>query len=177
MDWSSAKVFDFTGALKGEQSFPRFNDDVVGIIRQLSDEKLAIIFDTGFGWHSNAPMVVRDHVNFSGFNPLIGRNHPIGPRFPVLQGVYTSDCAQALGGLETAVVAAIKHGKTLNAEDADFMHILGADCYCYNLVPTMIVAAHAGWKVLAIVGPDNHGWQKELLDKIKRVTPAENAHA
>src|SRR5579885_3455589 len=87
MDWSSAKVFDFTGALKDEPRYQRFDDKVMDVIRQPAENKLAIIFDTGFGWHSKAPMVVRDHVNLSGYNPLIGPNHPIGPRFPVLQEV------------------------------------------------------------------------------------------
>jgi len=168
MDWSSAKVFDFTGAVSGEKHYSRYSDDVAEAIRLPTDHKLAIILDSGFGWHSKTPAVVRDHINLSGVNPLIGPNHPIGERFPVLQGVYIS--AGALDGLDEVVVAGLKHSRLLDAEDADFMHILGADCYCYNIVPTMIVAAHAGWKVLALVGPDNKSWQQDSLEKIRRLS-------
>jgi purine nucleoside phosphorylase len=167
MDWSRAKLFDFTGFAKETSQFQRFGDDVIEILRQPTDCKLAIILDTGFGWQSKTPVVVQDHVNLSGYNPLIGPNHPIGERFPVVQGIYT-DCAAELA-LDSVVVAGIKHGRSLSVDDASFLHILGADCYCYNVVPTMLVAAHACWKVLAIVGPDNRSWQGPLLEKIYKM--------
>jgi purine nucleoside phosphorylase len=169
MDWSRAKLFDFTGASSQGTIYSRFGKDVMEALRQPTDCKLAIILDTGFGWESKAPALVQDHINLSGFNPLIGPNHPIGERFPVVQGIYISDCAGDLG-LEPIIVAGIKNGRTLSLEDADFMHILGAACYCFNTVPTMLIAAHAGWKVLAIVGPDNRSWQAPVLEKVRKIT-------
>ena len=124
MDWSRAKVFDFTGATPEGNLYPRFGDNVIDSLRQPTDCKLAIIFDAGFGWQSKKPVLVEDHLNLSGYNPLVGPNHPIGERFPVVQGIYQTYCADELG-LEKVVVAGIKQGRTLSTEDADFMHVLG----------------------------------------------------
>jgi len=168
MDWSRAKWFDFTGTIK-EGQFSRFGNEVIEILRQSPPPKLAIVLDTAFGWQHKTPAMVRDHINLSGYNPLIGPNHPIGERFPVIQGIYNADDAERLA-LETVVVAGLKHGRRLSSDDAEFMHVLGADCYCFNVVPTMLVAAHAGCKVLAIVGPDNHTWQAEIAAKINELS-------
>jgi len=171
MDWSKAKVFDFTGITDSTPRYSKFGDDVMETLRSAHPQKLAIIMDTGFGWHEKAPAVVSDHINLSGENPLIGPNHPIGPRFPVMQGLYVSDVAKSLK-MDTAIVAALKHGRILDADNADFIKVLDADCYCFNIVPTALVASHAGWKVLAIIGPDNRTWQKPTLEKIQKLTVA-----
>jgi purine-nucleoside phosphorylase len=171
MDWSKARVFDFTARKDHPPEYSKFGAPVIEVLRGPEPQKLAIILDTGFGWHAKAPAVVRDHINLSGENPLIGPNHPIGPRFPVMQGLYVSDVAAALQ-VDTAIVAALSQGRTLDAEDADFIRVLDADCYCFNIVPTALVASHAGWKVLAIVGPDNRSWQRQVLEKIQNLTVA-----
>ncbi len=175
MNWSDALVIDYTGSFKTDEksklyAFDRFDKKIMELIRQPEQKKLVVTFDTAFGWHRKTPAVVKDHINLSGYNPLIGPNYPGGERFPVVQNIYVFDCASKVADEESVVIAGLKHGKTLNAEDADFMHILGADCYCYNTVPTMLVAAHLTWKVLSLVGPDNHGWQKDCLTKIKELS-------
>ena len=72
-------------------------------------------------------------------------------------------------GLKTIIVAGIKNARTLSADDVDFIHLLGADCYSFNVVPTMLVAAHAGWKILAVVGPDSQGWQNSVIENIRKL--------
>ena len=175
MNWSDALIIDYTGTFETNEksklyAFERFDRKVMELIRQPNDKKLMVTFDTAFGWQHKTPSVVKDHLNLSGYNPLIGPNHPGGERFPVVQDIYIYDCAEKVADGGPVVIAGLKHGKSLNAEDADFMHILGADCYCYNTVPTMLVAAHLAWKVLSIVGPDNQGWQKSCLAKMKELS-------
>lgn len=177
MNWSEALVLDFTGSFKTDEksnlfAFDRFDKRVMELIRSSNEkqQKLVVTFDTAFGWQRKTPSVVKDHINLSGYNPLIGPNHPGGERFPVVQDIYVFDCGDKVTASETVIVAGLKHGKSLNAEDSDFLHILGAECYCYNTVPTMIVAAHLKWKVLSLVGPDNHDWQKDCFNKIKELS-------
>ena len=175
MNWSDALVLDYTGTFETDEkanlfAFDRFDKRVMELIRKPNQKGLAVTFDTAFGWQRKSPAVVKDHINLSGYNPLIGPNHPAGERFPVVQNIYVFDCADKIADSQQVVIAGLKHGKSLNADDADFLHILGADCYTYNTVPTMIVAAHVKWKVLSVVGPDNHAWQKDCLKKLKELS-------
>ena len=77
--------------------------------------------------------------------------------------------------MSSVVVAGLKKDQQLDAHDLDFIRQLGADCYCYNLVPTMLIAAHAGWRVLAVVGPAGRSWQSETLARLKKIAGASPA--
>jgi hypothetical protein len=164
-DWKKAKIFDFTGATGSASSVKQFDESVTGTLREPRDSRLAIILDTAYGLEDKSPVVVRDHINLSGFNPLIGPNNNIGERFPVVNDIYCIDDADKLS-LKKVVAAGVKSGRAVDASDLDFLRTLGAHCYCFNLVPTMLIAAHAGWKILAILGPEGDGWQKECLEKL-----------
>jgi purine-nucleoside phosphorylase len=98
-----------------------------------------------------APHVVRDHLNLTGTNPLVGPNDPCGERFPSVNDVYITDLCP---NLPRGVAAGLVGGVFPTREEMEFLRSLGADFCCYNLVPTMIVAAHAGLKVLGLVVPE-----------------------
>ena len=66
MNWSQAKLFDFTCAGEEGNHYARFGDEVTQALREPTDLKLAIVLDTGFGWQTKKPAVVRDHINLSG---------------------------------------------------------------------------------------------------------------
>lgn len=181
MNWSDALVIDFTGSLKTDEksrifSFERFNKEVIELIRNQDQNKLGIIFDTAFSCNSTTPNIVpslvKDHINLSGDNPLIGPNFAGGERFPPVQDIYVYDCAEKVTQSKPVIIAGLKYGKKLSSQDAELIGSLGASCYCYNTVATMITAAHVKWKLLSVVGPQNsqeNNWQSDCLTKIKQL--------
>lgn len=104
-------------------------------------------------------MVIRDHINHMGHNPLIGPNDErLGPRFPPMSRAYPEDLRQL------ALKAGQQHGVHLRegvylgltgpsfetpAEILSFQR-MGADALGMSTVPEVIVANHAGLKVLGV---------------------------
>lgn len=183
MNWSDALVIDFTGSLKTDEksriySFECFNAKVMELIRSQNQNKFGIVFDTAFSCNTTSPNVVpsivRDHINLSGENPLIGPNFSGGERFPPVQDVYVFDCAEKISNQKPVVIAGLKPGQKLDSQDAGFIKSLGADLYCYNTVATMLTAAHIKWKLLSLVGPAHSkdvDWVKNSLEKIRQLAP------
>ena len=102
-------------------------------------------------------MLISDHINLMGDNPLIGPNDDaLGPRFPDMIEPYCS----ALNYLAETVALekGIKlqrgvylgcPGPTLETRaEYRFMRTIGADAVGMSTVPEVIVAVHAGLKVL-----------------------------
>jgi hypothetical protein len=148
---SEATKIDFTGTASGFEKFTAYGDKVKELLRNAKGPKVCVIVDRGFGFKKQAPYVVIDHLNLTGYNPLVGPNDPCGERFPAVNNTYITDVAVEL---PKAVVAGLRDGVTPDADDVSFLHSMGADCCSYNLVPTMIIAAHSGWKVLGVVVPE-----------------------
>lgn len=108
---------------------------------------------------TGALMIIDDHINFMGTNPLVGPNDDgIGPRFPDMSGVYSprlralaGDVAQQMGlALEHGIYIAV-HGPSYEtpAEIRAF-RTLGADAVGMSTVPEAIVARHMGIEVLGV---------------------------
>jgi purine-nucleoside phosphorylase len=106
-----------------------------------------------------ALMLIDDHINFMGSNPLIGANDErFGPRFPDMSEIYSSrlrDVARQAGDatgvpLEHGVYVAV-HGPSYEtpAEIRAFRH-WGADAVGMSTAPEAIVARHLGLEVLGI---------------------------
>lgn len=148
---TEAVKIDFAGKTPGFQSFAKISDDVVVLLRKPAQNKLLIIVDRGYGFKTPAAYVVSDHLNLTGGNPLVGPNDPVGERFPSVNALYLTGCNPET---PTAIVAGVKEGIKPSADEVKLIHSLGGDCYSYNLVPTALVAAHAGWKILGIVIPE-----------------------
>jgi hypothetical protein len=151
---SEATKIDFTGTVNGGfEKFSAYNDDVKKLLRSGKGSKVCVIIDRGYGFKEKAPYVVRDHLNLTGYNPLVGPNDPCGERFPAVNSTYIAEGGVG-NGVKQAVVAGLRDGVVPTADDIAFLQSVGADGYSYNLVPAMIIAAHAGWKVLGIVVPE-----------------------
>ncbi|QDT50750.1 Purine nucleoside phosphorylase 1 [Symmachiella dynata] len=104
-------------------------------------------------------VVIEDHINFMGDNPLIGRNdESLGPRFPDMCAPYDReliDLAEA-SALELGIRAhrgvfvAVAGPNLETRAEYRMLRSWGADLVGMSTVPEVIVAAHAGLRVLAI---------------------------
>jgi purine-nucleoside phosphorylase len=104
-------------------------------------------------------MVIDDHINLMGSNPLIGPNDDLfGPRFPDMTHVYSArlraiaDAASAAAGVPVrhGVYVAL-HGPSYETPaEIRFLRGIGADAVGMSTVPEAIVARHMGIEVLGI---------------------------
>lgn len=102
-------------------------------------------------------MLITDHINFIGDNPLIGPNDDaLGPRFPDMCEPYTGDLLKLAETIALSRGMKVQRGVYLacagpNLEtraEYRMMRTLGADAVGMSTVPEVIVAVHAGLKVL-----------------------------
>jgi purine-nucleoside phosphorylase len=104
-------------------------------------------------------MVISDHLNLMGANPLLGPNDErFGPRFPDMSEVYSRDYqevavaeAHAVGlELRRGIYAALSGPSYETPAEIRMLRTLGADAVGMSTVPEAIVARHMGIKVLGI---------------------------
>jgi purine-nucleoside phosphorylase len=106
-----------------------------------------------------ALMLISDHLNLMGANPLRGPNDErFGPRFPDMSEVYDRAyqeiAIQEAHALEVelrrGVYAALSGPTYETPAEIRMLRALGADAVGMSTVPESIVARHAGLKVLGI---------------------------
>ncbi len=102
-------------------------------------------------------MVITDHINLQGGNPLIGINDDtLGPRFPDMYNCYDKDLialaeetALKLGmKLQKGVYVSVAGPNLETGAEYRFLRGIGADVVGMSTVPEVIVARHQGTKVL-----------------------------
>ena len=110
-------------------------------------------------FESGVLMVIDDHINLFGTNPLIGANDErFGPRFPDMTEAYSKrlrGLADAVGRERGIAVAhgiyAALHGPSYETPaEIRFLRSIGADAVGMSTAPETIVARHMGLEVLAI---------------------------
>jgi purine-nucleoside phosphorylase len=108
---------------------------------------------------SGALMLIDDHINFLGTNPLIGPNDDrFGRRFPDMSEIYSrrlralaAESAQRLGlALEHGVYIAVTGPSYETPAEIRAFRVLGADAVGMSTIPEAIVARHMGIEVLGI---------------------------
>jgi len=106
-----------------------------------------------------ALMVISDHVNLMGVNPLRGPNDErFGPRFPDMSAVYSPelqelvvDEARAIGvEVRRAIYGGLSGPSYETPAEIHLLRALGADAVGMSTVPEAIVARHMGLEVLGI---------------------------
>jgi purine-nucleoside phosphorylase len=108
---------------------------------------------------TGALMVIDDHVNFMGTNPLVGPNDDrFGARFPDMSEVYSrrlrglADQAARQRGvaLEHGIYVAVCGPSYETPAEIRAFRTLGADAVGMSTVPEALVARHMGIEVLGV---------------------------
>ena len=110
-------------------------------------------------WRRGDLMLIADHINMLGDNPLVGPNDPaLGPRFPDMSVAYDAALrtvarevavAQQITLREGIYVAVVGPNLETRAEYR-MLRALGADVVGMSTVPEVIVARHGGMRVLGL---------------------------
>jgi purine-nucleoside phosphorylase len=110
-------------------------------------------------FQQGALVILRDHINLQGTNPLIGPNDErFGPRFPDMTQAYWKSYREAalveakrLGiELHEGVYAALSGPSYETPAEIRYLRTIGADLVGMSTVPEVIVARHMGLRVLGI---------------------------
>ena len=146
----------YEGYSLDEVTFP------VRVMKALGIDKLIITNACGAvntDFNPGELMLITDHINLVGINPLIGKNNDdLGTRFPDASQVYNRELRN------TALQVAKEHNITLREgvygwwsgpvyetpAEIRMIRILGGDAIGMSTVPEAVVAVHSGLKVLGI---------------------------
>ncbi len=134
----------------------------VGVFHELGVHSLFVTAATGGLNHNQKAgdlMLIRDHINFTGTNPLIGPNDPqSGPRFPVMFDCYDPGYGETIKRvaleesipLHEGVYCAITGPVFFTKAELRMLMLLGADSIGMSTVPEVILARHRGMKATGI---------------------------
>ncbi len=110
-------------------------------------------------WERGDVMLIADHINMLGDNPLVGPNDPaLGPRFPDMSVAYDAPlrtlarqvaARQGITLREGVYIAVVGPNLETRAEYR-MLRALGADVVGMSTVPEVIVARHGGMRVLGL---------------------------
>jgi len=146
----------YEGYKMEEVTFP------VRVMKLLGVEKLIVTNAAGAVNKSFNPgdlMLISDHLNLIGDNPLIGKNlNEFGTRFPDMSNAYDKnlrekvrEIAKSLNiSLQEGVYAAMSGPTYETPAEVRMVHILGGDAVGMSTVPEVIIAIHSGIKVVGI---------------------------
>lgn len=103
-------------------------------------------------------MVLSDHINLQGTNPLIGPNQQPGPRFVDMTEAYDAGLRRQIHAAAAACGQRLQEGVYLAVTGPSFetpaeiraFRALGADAVGMSTVPETIVARHEGMRVAGI---------------------------
>jgi purine-nucleoside phosphorylase len=104
-------------------------------------------------------MIIDDHINLLGSNPLVGANDDrFGPRFPDMSEVYSARLRAVADEAARAKRVPVSHGVYVAVHGPSYetpaeiraFRTLGADAVGMSTVPEAIAARHMGMEVLGI---------------------------
>lgn len=100
-------------------------------------------------------MVIQDHINLTGVNPLVGPNEDNwGERFPDMSVVYDKSLAELATASDEALRAGVYAGLTgpslETPAEVKFLQVIGADAVGFSTVNEAIAGVHAGMRILGL---------------------------
>lgn len=110
-------------------------------------------------WNAGDLMLIADHINLLGDNPLVGPNDDtLGPRFPdmtesydpALRALARDVAAERKIVLREGVYVAVAGPNLETRAEYTMLQRIGADVVGMSTVPEVIVARHAGMRVLGV---------------------------
>lgn len=110
-------------------------------------------------WEPGQLVLITDHINLLGDNPLVGENHgDLGPRFPDMSAAYDPElrllaegAAREIGiELRAGVYAAVAGPNLETRAEYRMLRRIGADVVGMSTVPEVIAAVHAGMRVMGL---------------------------
>ena len=166
-------------ALQGRFHFYEGNplDVVTFPVRVMAElDATGIVVTNAAGGVTHGPgtlMLINDHINLTGQNPLIGENlDAYGPRFPDMSSAYDKAYQATAKVVADRVGIDLQEGVYMGftgptyetPAEIRFAETIGADAVGMSTVPEVIIAVHSGLRVLGISAITNHaaGKQAEL---------------
>jgi purine-nucleoside phosphorylase len=134
----------------------------VRVMKLLGVEKLIVTNAAGAVNKDFTPgdlMLINDHINLSGSNPLFGKNlSEFGTRFPDMSNAYDKDLRNKVKEIAKNLNIELREGVYTmftgptyeTPAEIRMARILGSDAVGMSTVPEVIVANHSGMKVLGI---------------------------
>lgn len=162
----------------------------IRVMKELGVEKLIVTNAAGGinrDFESGCLMVITDHINLMGDNPLIGKNlDSFGTRFPDMSEAYCKKYREAaflLGekrgiSMERGVYVGFSGPNYETPAEISMARVIGGDAAGMSTVPEVIAANHCGIKVLGIScitnmaagvseKPLNHSEVTDTADRVK----------
>jgi purine-nucleoside phosphorylase len=111
-------------------------------------------------------MMITDHINFFGTNPLIGKNeNKLGPRFPDMSRAYNPELCDVARSFASEKNIQLHEGTYVGLTGPSFetpaeyrfLHTIGGDTVGMSTVPEVIVANHMSMKVFGMSVITNNG--------------------
>lgn len=146
----------YEGYTMQEVTFP------VRVMKMLGVEKLIVTNAAGAVNTNYKPgnlMLIKDHINFSGDSPLIGKNlEEFGPRFPDMSNAYNKELREKVKEIASKIGIELQEGVYTcfsgptyeTPAEVRMARVLGSDAVGMSTVPEVIVANHSGVKVIGV---------------------------
>ncbi|MBF8983020.1 purine-nucleoside phosphorylase [Lutibacter sp. B2] len=134
----------------------------VRVLKEIGIELLMVTNAAGGANEKYTPgdlMIIKDQINWSFDNPLIGSNdEDLGPRFPDMSEAYNKEYREIIKQVASEEGIEVKEGTYMmftgptyeTPAEVKMARLLGADAVGMSTVPEVIVANHAGIKVVGI---------------------------
>ncbi len=179
------RVHFYEGYSMKELAFP------IWVMKELGVKKLIITNAAGGlnpTFKAGDLMIINDHLNFMGSNPLIGQNDDeIGPRFPAMTDAHPEELINLANNAANEIDLHIMKGVYVaitgpvyeTTAMSKFQRLIGADAVGMSTVPELIAATHAGMKNLAIScitdivkdNPEDSLTHEEVVEVAERTKP------
>jgi purine-nucleoside phosphorylase len=166
--WAEKSILMMQGRVHFYEGYPLPRVTLpVRVMRKLGVEILVLSNAAGGLNPLFAPgdvMVISDHINFMGQNPLVGPNlEAFGPRFPDMTAVYDRSLIALAEQaaleekimLHKGIYVGVSGPSLETPAETRFLRMIGADAVGMSTIPEAIVGVHCGLRILGFSAISN----------------------